>query len=168
MYTLRQSAVMCWGKIRRAFLVAFRRRKVLAKLERRRGACTRCGACCKILFQCPAYDDSDGNPKCLIYNDRPGVCGLFPLDEKDLRDRDIVMPDRKCGFYFDEGPATGSRGISMPIRWGPPRISGGRPKILRSTLAILWLYLRRGRPNGNGNGNGHGNGHGNGRHGAGR
>lgn len=149
---------MCWGKIRRAFLVGFRRKRVLEKLERRRGGCTRCGACCKILFQCPAYDDSDGNPKCLIYNDRPGVCGLFPLDEKDLRDRDIVMPEQSCGFYFEDGPNGGSRSLSMPVRWGPPPGTNGRPKIFRSTLAIVWMYFQRLGRNGNGHGNGHRNG----------
>lgn len=157
MYTLRQSAAMCWGKIRRAFLIAFRKKRVVQKLERRRGACTRCGACCKILFDCPAYDDSDGNPKCLIYNDRPGVCGLFPLDEKDLRDRNIVMPDRKCGFYFEEHPnGNGSgngngHGIpeSMPIRWGPPKQkNNGKPKILKGTLAIIWAAIRKPKKNG--------------------
>src|SRR5687768_563202 len=97
MASLPQLATMGWGKVRRAFLIAFRKKRVEEKLDRRRGACSRCGACCKIMFRCPAYDDSDGNPKCLIYNDRPGVCSLFPLDEKDLRERDIVMPGTKCG-----------------------------------------------------------------------
>jgi len=169
MYSLRQSAAMCWGKIRRAFLVAFRKGRVLEKLERRRGACTRCGACCKILFKCPAYDDADGNPKCLIYNDRPGVCGLFPLDEKDLRDRDIVMPDRKCGFYFappgesgngngnGSGHAPRPEAMPSPVRWGPTR-TNGKSRLFRGTFSILFSYFHK--PNGrtNGHGNGHGNG----------
>jgi hypothetical protein len=177
MYSLRQSAAMCWGKLRRAFLVAFRKRRVLEKLERRRGACTRCGACCKILFQCPAYDDSDGNPKCLIYNDRPGVCGLFPLDEKDLRDRNIVMPERKCGFYFEAPPAGGNgrasgngnghreraEAMPAPVRWGPTR-PNGKPKLFKGTFAILFSYFHKPHGTGNGNGNGNGNGrHGNGK-----
>src|SRR5262245_7778356 len=104
MYSLSDYTAMGWGKVRRAFLIAFRKKRVIEKLDRRRGACSRCGACCKIMFKCPAYDDSDGNPKCLIYNDRPGVCSLFPLDEKDLRERNAVMPGTKCGFYFDDAP----------------------------------------------------------------
>jgi len=135
---------MGWGKIRRAFLVSFRRGRVVEKLDRRRGACTRCGACCKIMFQCPAYDDADGNPKCLIYNDRPGVCSLFPLDEKDLRDRDIVMSGRKCGFYFEDGPRPdGERRESMPLRWGPSRENGEGIRVGASVLAMLKSVMQK-------------------------
>ena len=181
MYTLRQSAALFWGKIRRSFLVNFRKKRVEEKLARRRGACTRCGACCKLLFNCPAYDDSDGNPKCLIYNDRPGVCGLFPLDEKDLRERDFVMPGRKCGFTFADTPNDNGNGngnghgegplrMAMPLRWGPPKkgtnedlgAGDGKPKWLKGVSAIVWAYFHR--PRGNGKGNGHSNGNGNGRH----
>jgi hypothetical protein len=160
MYTLRQMAAMSWGKIRRAFLIGFRKKRVLEKLDRRRGACSRCGACCKILFQCPAYDDSDGSPKCLIYNDRPGVCGLFPLDEKDLRERNIVMPEKPCGFYFAEGPSEKKAGESMPVRWGPSKDPSqgvdipGKPAWVRGTWAILWARLAKANGNGNGNGTG--------------
>ena len=140
MYSLGEITRMGWGKVRRAFLVNFRKGRVVEKLDRRRGACTRCGACCKILFQCPAYDDADGNPKCLIYNDRPGVCSLFPLDEKDLRDRDIVMSGKKCGFYFDDAPRPdGERRESMPLRWGP----GQEQKMPTGTLAILWSFFAK-------------------------
>src|SRR6059036_1016949 len=62
MYHLPDLFSMGWGKVRRVFLLAFRKKRVIAKLDRRRGACTRCGACCKILFKCPAYDESDGIP----------------------------------------------------------------------------------------------------------
>lgn len=156
---------MGWGKIRRAFLIAFRKQRVVEKLDRRRGACSRCGACCKIMFQCPAYDDSDGNPKCLIYNDRPGVCSLFPLDEKDLRERDIVMPGTKCGFYFEDTPKPeGSpERESMPLRWGPPKRQPGEKRPVGvGTFAILRSFLFKPKLNGNGNGNGHANGNGNG------
>lgn len=129
--------LLVWGKIRRAYLIAFRKGRVVEKLSRRRGACTRCGACCRILFQCPAYDDSDGNPKCLIYNDRPGVCGLFPLDEADLRERDIVMPEKKCGYWFEDEP----RPMNVPIRWGPSKANGAKNKVKNGTLAILWSAI---------------------------
>ena len=143
---------MGWGKIRRTFLVNFRKDRVVEKLDRRRGACTRCGACCKIMFQCPAYDDPDGDPKCLIYNDRPGVCSLFPLDEKDLRERNLVMPGTKCGFYFEDGPKPeGERRESMPLRWGPPkRAPGEKVKVATGTFAILWSFLSKPTSNGNG------------------
>lgn len=157
MSSLPQIATMGWGKIRRAFLIAFRKGRVVEKLDRRRGACSRCGACCKIMFRCPAYDDSDGNPKCLIYNDRPGVCSLFPLDEKDLRERNIVMPGTKCGFYFDDGPKPpGEPKESMPLRWGPDKRDPAdkSPRIATGTFAILWSFISKPKSNGNGNGNG--------------
>ena len=154
MYGLGPSARMWWGKVRRAFLIAFRKKRVAGKLERRRGACTRCGACCKIVFRCPAYDDSNGEPRCLIYDDRPGVCGLFPLDEKDLRDRDIVMPDRKCGFFFsDEPDGNGSppgEAMPQPIRWGPSKGAGGSYSGVKGTLKILWSFVRKPGTDGNG------------------
>ena len=125
-----------------------RRGRVVEKLDRRRGACTRCGACCKILFQCPAYDDADGNPKCLIYNDRPGVCSLFPLDEKDLRDRDIVMSGRRCGFYFEDGPRPeGERRESMPLRWGPAR-EDGEVRVGASLVAMVKFLAQKPTPDG--------------------
>lgn len=148
MYTLGELARMTWGKLRRAFLITFRRGRVVEKLDRRRGACTRCGACCKILFQCPAYDDADGNPKCLIYNDRPGVCSLFPLDEKDLRDRDIVMSGRRCGFYFEDGPRPeGERRESMPLRWGPAR-EDGEVRVGASLVAMVKFLAQKPTPDG--------------------
>ncbi len=139
MYKLRDSATMVWGKIRRTFLIKFRRKRVLEKLSYRRGACSRCGACCKLLLKCPAYDDSDGSPKCLVYNDRPGVCGIFPLDPKDLAERNIVMPEKACGFTFADTPKDNDKEVmeSMPLRWGPPATGSredtgtgnGKPKI---------------------------------------
>jgi hypothetical protein len=170
MYTFRQKLAMGWGKIRRSLLIAFRKGKVEKMLERRRGACSRCGACCKLLFNCPAYDDSDGSPKCLVYNDRPGVCGLFPLDERDLRERDFVSPDRACGFRFEDAPAAEPQPVrvSMPLRWGPGKRSpgdppdpAGKPGWMKGAWAIIWAYFNLKKPkkpdagptaNGSGNG----------------
>lgn len=170
MYSLGKSIALAVGKLRRVFLVKFRKKRVESMLERRRGACSRCGACCKLLFQCPAYDDSDGSPKCLVYNDRPGVCGLFPLDEKDLRERDIVSPDKKCGFWFEDAKPDAAPVVfrpSMPLRWGPrPRQEGdppdpeGKPRWMKGTLAILWASFKGKKP---ANGNGHSSGDGNGK-----
>lgn len=145
---------MGWGKLRRLWLVAFAHRAVEEKLKRRRGACNRCGACCKLLFQCPAYDESDGSPKCLIYNDRPGVCGLFPLDERDLRERDIVLPEKKCGFFFSDAPPPVPKGgrrpraIPVRLRFRPgddEKRNGfrGRIPIFRAPLALLGAMLAR-------------------------
>ncbi len=130
---------MVIGKIRRAWLIAFQKQTVEEKLSHRRGACSRCGACCKILFQCPAYDESNGEPKCLIYNDRPGVCSLFPMDKADLRERDIVMPGTKCGYWFDDD----TRPIQQPIRWGPSKEGGAKAKVPNGTLMILKSFFKK-------------------------
>jgi hypothetical protein len=98
--TFAEKVSLGWGKLRRWLLMSILKHRATDGLERRRGSCARSGACCKLLFRCPAFDDSDGQPKCLIYNDRPGVCGLFPIDERDIEDRDLVMPDKKCGYFF--------------------------------------------------------------------
>jgi hypothetical protein len=34
-------------------------------------------------------------------------CRVFPLDERDLAERDMIMPGQPCGFYF-EGRTTGA------------------------------------------------------------
>jgi Fe-S-cluster containining protein len=39
-------------------------------------------------------------PICRIYNHRPRTCTTFPIDERDLRDRDILFPEDSCGFSF--------------------------------------------------------------------
>ena len=140
MYRAGEIALMVWGKIRRAWLIAFRKRRVEEKLSYRRGDCTRCGACCKILFKCPAYDDSDGNPKCLIYNDRPGVCSLFPMDPADLKERNIVMPERKCGYWFADTPV---KTTTSAIRWGPTKEGGAKAKIPNGTFMILASFFKK-------------------------
>lgn len=130
---------MILGKIRRGWMIAFQKRKVAENLAHRRGSCSRCGACCKILFQCPAYDESSGEPKCLIYNDRPGVCGLFPIDARDLKERNLVMPGTRCGYYFADVP----KPIVVPVRWGPTRATGAKAKIPNGTLMILKSFFKK-------------------------
>jgi hypothetical protein len=135
-----EAVLMIFGKIRRAWLIAFQKKTVEEKLALRRGACSRCGACCKILFKCPAYDESGAEPRCLIYNDRPGVCGLFPIDRADLRERDIVSPGTKCGYWFTDTPKSAGLG---PVRWGPTREAGATAKIPNGTLMILKSFFRK-------------------------
>ena len=97
--TLREKAALGWGKIRRFCLVHFRPRYVEASIALRRGQCDRTGACCKLLFTCPAYA-THPIPTCRIHRYRPRVCRMFPIDERDIRDRNIVSPDHPCGFSF--------------------------------------------------------------------
>jgi hypothetical protein len=98
---VRKSWVQGWGKVRRFCLSALRRDLVRNKVSRRRGECVRCGACCRLVFKCPAlYYQEDGTAGCRYHQLRPANCRVFPLDERDLAERDMVMPERSCGFYF--------------------------------------------------------------------
>jgi hypothetical protein len=98
---LRFRARQMTGKVRRFFranIYTVENEKLLAK---RQGECTRCGACCKILFQCPFLIENTGNPEnlytCGIYGDHFNQCRIFPLVAKDLEE--IEEP---CGYTFAE------------------------------------------------------------------
>lgn len=30
-------------------------------------------------------------------------CVIFPIDHRDIADRNLVAPDIPCGYYWDEG-----------------------------------------------------------------
>ncbi|MBM3335732.1 hypothetical protein FJY63_13825 [Candidatus Sumerlaeota bacterium] len=42
----------------------------------------------------------DGVATCTVHKFRPPNCRVFPIDPRDLADRDLVAPDRPCGFSF--------------------------------------------------------------------
>ncbi|MFH0911653.1 MAG: hypothetical protein V1918_09150 [Planctomycetota bacterium] len=91
------------GKMRRLTTNALRNKHVKQQLKRRRGHCLRCGACCRLLFKCPLLKEHpDGTTSCRIHRRRPGNCRVFPLDERDLRERDELMPLLPCGYFFTE------------------------------------------------------------------
>ena len=98
------------GKTRRFFYGLFPNGYVKKQLENRQGECKRCGACCKLLFNCPFLDDSVTPCRCKIYGRTSANCRLFPLDERDLAERDLVAPDKPCGFYFKNGNGHGGNG----------------------------------------------------------
>lgn len=104
--TLAQRGQLIWGKVRRYYLITFRRAYVNASLARRTGECNRVGACCKLLYVCPFLDESSGEPRCRNYNRRPGNCRIFPIDERDIAERDLVSPCVSCGFSFMPAPAS--------------------------------------------------------------
>jgi Putative zinc- or iron-chelating domain len=89
-----------WGKMRRFYLAHFRPGYVRRSLARRVGHCNRTGACCHLMFTCPLLDRRTEPVRCSIHEIKPKVCHLFPIDERDLRDRDLVSPDVPCGFSF--------------------------------------------------------------------
>lgn len=91
---------MLRGKLRRFWLVHFRRRTVEGVLlPRRKSTCARTGACCQFGFGCPAYDAP--HQVCTIHPYKPLVCKLFPITGEDLKDRDFVDRNTKCGYSFD-------------------------------------------------------------------
>ncbi len=93
-------ARLFWGKLRRAYLVYLRPGYVRESLKRRVGGCGRTGACCHLSFSCPMIRWIERTPTCRIYEHRPRSCTTFPIDERDLRDRDILFPETACGFSF--------------------------------------------------------------------
>ena len=131
----RDRLVLLRGKVRRAWLITFFPETVRKKLARRAGGCDRTGACCKLGYVCPAYEESDGNPRCTVYSDRPAMCMIFPMDEQDLRERDLIEPGKACGHRFTDDPAL-QRAVVFP--WEAE--GKGRPWLIRS----FWKIFRAG------------------------
>ena len=108
--TFRERMILGWGKVRRFYLSHFRPAYVRRSLARRTGHCNRTGACCHLMFTCPLLDRRTAPVRCSIHDIKPKVCDLFPIDERDLLDRDIISPDAPCGFSFVSpgGPPAGT------------------------------------------------------------
>jgi hypothetical protein len=104
--TFQERLVLGWGRLRRMYLATFRPGYVRQSIARRVGHCNRTGACCHLMFTCPILDERSQPVRCRIQEHKPSVCTLFPIDERDLRDRDIIAPDSPCGYSFL--PAEGS------------------------------------------------------------
>ena len=88
------------GKVRRFIRANFYKKENEALLAKRHGECTRCGACCKILFKCPFLIEDTSKEagqiySCSIYGKYPNQCQLYPLAPKDLEE--IEEP---CGYTF--------------------------------------------------------------------
>ncbi len=99
--TSKQVRTLWWGKLRRYLQHTFWPGYIASSHARREGECLRCGACCRIGSQCPHFDtDDDDLGLCKRHEVRPRNCRIFPVDERDLADRDIVSPDTTCGFSF--------------------------------------------------------------------
>ena len=91
------------GKVRRFRLAHTRRGRAYIRRmeERRRGECRRCGACCRLVHRCLFLRMADGVASCTIHKYRPANCRIFPVDERDLADRDLIAPSLSCGFFFE-------------------------------------------------------------------
>jgi hypothetical protein len=98
------------GKVRRFIQASVLKEDTDALLARRKGDCNRCGACCKILFQCPFLGtDAEGQYTCRIYDKRFAQCRLFPLHARDLREL-----GEECSYTFDAEPETTPAPASRP------------------------------------------------------
>jgi len=101
--SIRAKLKLTWGKARRLYYGAFGNGYVVNQLERRQGECKRCGTCCKLLYNCPFLDEGTDPSRCRIYGMPIPNCKIFPLDDRDIRDRDMVMPEMECGYHFPDG-----------------------------------------------------------------
>ena len=91
----------CVGKLRRFALVLMKEKYIARMHQKRLGECHRCGLCCQLLFECPFLQTlSTGICRCTIHNMRPDNCKVFPIDERDLRERDLVDAKIPCGYRF--------------------------------------------------------------------
>ncbi|MFN0112416.1 MAG: hypothetical protein ACKVZH_26460 [Blastocatellia bacterium] len=78
------------------------------------GECNRCGACCKIVFTCSFYHESEGSSACSIYTSEkhaPTACVTFPFDPTDLDEVKREILPGTCPFYFEGQP-------EHPTTWG--------------------------------------------------
>jgi len=89
-----------WGKLRRAYIHAINRDYLRRNHARRRGECECCGACCKLMFRCPYLNEGDDGTSCVRHGTRWENCRAFPIDERDIADRDLVSPNGPCGYSF--------------------------------------------------------------------
>ncbi|MBI5240179.1 MAG: hypothetical protein HY926_06880 [Elusimicrobia bacterium] len=89
------------GKLRR-FALTTVKEEYIARMQRlRQGACLRCGLCCKLFFECPFLQNlPGGSSRCRIHGRKPDNCHFFPIDERDLRDRDSLGAPVPCGYSF--------------------------------------------------------------------
>jgi len=92
---------LIWGKFRRLCLsLCPPLCRHLQSKHHLTGGCVSCGASCKLLFQCPHWDDQ--SHLCGVYEDRPNICRYFPITPADIEDRNLVLPGTSCGFKFSK------------------------------------------------------------------
>lgn len=107
--TLRIRAILLCGVVRRFFLNVFRPGRVRDSLARRSGECRRCGACCHLVAnKCGALHlGRDGHSTCRLYDvyRLPNCCN-FPIDPRDIADRDLVAPSVPCGYFWEKQAPT--------------------------------------------------------------
>jgi hypothetical protein len=98
------------GKLRRFWLVHFRRDYVLWQISVRQGACRQCGACCTLLFTCPMLTKQE---RCLVYGTcRPQACKVFPIDRRDINE--VELCGVQCGYRFNRNASDEAQAPGRP------------------------------------------------------
>lgn len=101
-HTLRTRLKLILGTPRRFLWNVCRPGYVRANLKRRQGACRRCGACCRLAWRCRYFFHDKGVPACRLYGIfRFPNCSNFPIDHRDLADRDLIAPHTPCGYWWE-------------------------------------------------------------------
>jgi len=97
------------GKFRRFTQTTLQKRLVQRSLAQRTGECVRCGACCRLAFECVFLMKSGSRTTCLIHKLKPDNCKFFPITPMDIADRDKVRPGVPCGYRFPVPAGRGHR-----------------------------------------------------------
>lgn len=93
LFPVRLKAWQLRGKMRRFLKTTFP--SLNGHEPRRYGSCSRCGACCKIVYRCPFLVEKDGLYGCGIYERRPQQCRHYPVESQD-----IYELESGCTYYF--------------------------------------------------------------------
>ena len=100
-YPKRDNYRVLRGKVRRIVRVYLSpERHRLDPTSTALGSCARCGTSCKLGWQCFFWDKKSGG--CSIYTHRPKICRVFPLDQRDIDERNLINRREPCGYRFAE------------------------------------------------------------------
>ena len=118
--SLRLRLKLLRGVHRRLHLNWFRPDYIRASLLHRIGECQRCGACCQLGWRCHYLQkDAKGIPSCRIHTGRrPPNCHAFPIDQRDIADRNLISPTVPCGFSWAQPNEQSSCKSIKPSRNG--------------------------------------------------
>ena len=93
--------ILAWGVARRMALHLFRPGYIRTSHATRQGACRRCGACCRLTVVCPHVCEEAGVASCNRHKQtRLPNCVNFPIDPRDLADRNRIAPHEPCGYSW--------------------------------------------------------------------
>jgi Fe-S-cluster containining protein len=85
-------------QLKRRYLMLLKQDVIQQNLQRRRGECLGCGACCQASFDCPFLFEKEGKKLCKIHESKPEVCKTYPFSEEDM----FPHTKEKCGYFFVE------------------------------------------------------------------